>query len=158
MQRLQFTTTMRQVVVSCIGLLFCYPLLGTHKRQLFYNYMYHTIQIDWWKFNTTLKIVRILYTASQTFMEAAKILEAWLEKGSVTSRNSSRFYTMLNSVNSYIRRLTGLLTLLTYICTISLYACYWLYCCRLHHCAWPKCFYGLHESFVPIDQNETIPN
>ncbi|XP_067947999.1 ecto-NOX disulfide-thiol exchanger 2-like [Watersipora subatra] len=45
--------------------------------------------------------------SSNGFTEAAHTLSEWMEKGQVTGRNANRFYTMLHSVNSTVRRLTG---------------------------------------------------
>lgn len=45
--------------------------------------------------------------ASAEFGEAATMLLSWLEKGYVSNKNSNRFFSMLHSVNSSVRRLVG---------------------------------------------------
>ena len=51
--------------------------------------------------------VLLVVLASQGFSDASLTLAQWLDKGYVSNRNSNRFYTMLHSVNSSVRRLLG---------------------------------------------------
>uniref|UniRef100_A0A8C2XIV1 Ecto-NOX disulfide-thiol exchanger 2 n=1 Tax=Cyclopterus lumpus TaxID=8103 RepID=A0A8C2XIV1_CYCLU len=42
-----------------------------------------------------------------TFPEAVRVLMTWLERGEVNRRNANNFYSMIQSSNGHIRRLTG---------------------------------------------------
>ncbi|XP_068571574.1 LOW QUALITY PROTEIN: ecto-NOX disulfide-thiol exchanger 2-like [Cebidichthys violaceus] len=42
-----------------------------------------------------------------TFPEAVRVLLTWLERGEVNRRNANNFYSMIQSSNGHIRRLTG---------------------------------------------------
>lgn len=41
------------------------------------------------------------------FPEAVRVLLTWLERGEVNRRNANNFYSMIQSSNGHIRRLTG---------------------------------------------------
>ena len=66
----------------------------------------------------------VIFVASDGFTEGANILCSWLEKGNVTNKNANRFYTMIHSVNSSVRRLTG--WFIRYICLN--YSTHWYLC------------------------------
>lgn len=54
---------------------------------------------------TQLGFFSPLPSVDAKFLEAVQTLLAWLERGEVNRRTANSFYTMVQSVNSHIRRL-----------------------------------------------------
>ena len=48
-----------------------------------------------------------LFTGDDSFMQATQVLMTWLERGDCNRRTANSFYSMVQSVNSHIRRLTN---------------------------------------------------
>ena len=56
-----------------------------------------------WRYHNHHKY--IFYLADDSFMKATQVLVTWLERGDCARRSANTFYSMIQSVNSHVRRL-----------------------------------------------------